>query len=124
MRKTIILSGLIAVLCAILLAGCTDSKSVFVGTWTLVSGKTNAASITFYSDGSCVVDEDETGEWSVVDGTLKVLGPYGGQFWSHDTIIGRYSIQQGRPLRITMTDARIDGDYTDTLIYEKVNDIP
>lgn len=45
-------------------------------------------------------------EWSVVDGTLKVLGPYGGQFWSHDNIIGSYSIKGNT---LTITDARIDG---------------
>lgn len=121
MKKTIISIAVIAVLCVTLLAGCTNSKSVFVGKWTLVSGDTDARSITCYSDGSCVVDEDEAGEWSVVDGTFKVLGLYGGQFWSHDTIIGQYSIQ-GRVL--TITDANIDGDYTDTLVYEKVSDTP
>ena len=108
---------LILALCVILLfSGCASSNRAFVGTWVLTSGKSNADSTTFYSDGSCAVDEDETGEWSVVDGTLKVLGPYGGQFWSHDTIFGSYSIKGNT---LTITDARIDGDYTDTLMYER-----
>ena len=109
---------LILALCVILLfSGCASSNRAFAGTWVLTSGKTNVDSITFYSDGSCVVDEDETGEWSVVDGTLKVLGPYGGQFWSHDNIIGSYSIKGNT---LTITDARIDGEDTDTLMYERL----
>lgn len=116
MKKTVAL--FIVVLCLSLLVSCSkvSSTSAFVGTWTLESGKTDVKSITFYSDGTCVVDNDETGEWSVVDGTLKVLGPYGGQFFSHDNIIGQYNIKSNT---LTIKDARIDGDYTDTLVYKQ-----
>lgn len=116
MKKTAVSILVIIIIGISVLAGCTNSTSGLVGTWVLTSGKTNVDSITFYSDGSCVVDEDETGEWDVVDGTLKVLGSYGGMFWSHDNIIGQYSIKGNT---LTITDARIDGEDTDTLMYER-----
>ena len=47
----------------------------------------------------------------------KKLAAYGGQFWSHDNIIGSYSIKGNT---LTITDARIDGEDTDTLMYERL----
>ena len=118
MKKTAILFLLIIVLGMSLMVGCANSTSEFVGTWILTSGETNTESITFYSDGSCFVDDEEIGEWTVVDGTLKILGPYFGEFMDHNYIVGQYSIK-GKTL--TITNARIDGEYNDTLIYDKVN---
>ena len=110
------LTAIIMIICILTLVGCTNSTQALVGSWKLVSGNTDVSTIIFYSDGSCLVDNDETGNWSVVDGTLKVLGPIGGMFWFHDNIIGTCTLKSDR---LIITDALIDGDHSETLIYER-----
>lgn len=54
--------------------------------------------ITFYSDGTCVVEgiasDSENGTWSIVDGNLKVQGYAGGMFWHYKSFISSYSIEE------------------------------
>lgn len=115
MKKSLACFTLLLSLVVFLFGGCSekDSSPGLVGTWYLELGETDVESITFYSDGTCLVDNEEMGEWSIVDDTLKILGPYGGKFWNHDNIVGEYIIYQSDSL--IMRDALIDGDYTDTL---------
>ena len=115
--KAFVISVLL--ICALALSGCSNPSSKFVGYWNLVSGDTDVTSITFYSDGKCLVAGSEMGSWSIADGTLKVLGPYGGQFFFLDNLIGKYEITGDK---LTMPNARIDGSYTSALVYERVKE--
>ena len=107
----------VLLICAFALSGCSNPASKLVGSWELVSGDTDVSSITFYSDGKCLVADSEMGRWSIADGTLKVLGPFGGYFFFLDNLIGKYEIAGDK---LTMPNARIGGSYTDTLVYERV----
>lgn len=52
--------------------------------------------ITFYSDGTCMVDGigygAENGYWSIVDNQLKVAGEMGGMFWNYNGFIASYNL--------------------------------
>ena len=97
----------------------TSSNEELIGMWVLSEGTTDVDTITFYSDGTCLVDNDENGTWSIIDNTLKVLGPYGGQFWDHDNIIGEYNLSS---TTLIFTNPVVDGGKIDgQIIYRKNN---
>lgn len=53
--------------------------------------------ITFFSDGTCVVDglnRAENGVWSIVDGQLKVQGTTGGMFWNYKGFVSKYNLSE------------------------------
>ena len=116
-----IFSSIILISIALLITAtcvtCSKPESdaeLLLGKWKLVRGEVSdrREEITFYSNGTCYTG-GEHGEWSIVDGTIKILGTCGGgQFWYGETIIGTYSVTED-----TLT---IEPHYGDTLIYEKV----
>jgi len=83
---------------------CGNNYDNLVGTWYYVSGETEVRTIVIYSDGTCLVD-NESGNWSVTDETLKILGSYGGRFWDTDSFVGKYSISEDI---LTISDAIVD----------------
>lgn len=74
--------------------------------------------ITFYSDGTCTVDgvngRSENGHWSFVDGKLKVLGDYGGDFWYYENFISSYDLNSDTLLIY-------DYGYEETYTYIRAN---
>ncbi|MEE0914829.1 MAG: leucine-rich repeat protein [Ruminococcus sp.] len=95
---------------------CGDSQSKLVGTWYRVSGKTTVDTVTLYSDGTCSVD-NESGTWTVVDNTLKILGSYGGKFWDEDSLVGEYEVSNDT---LTIYNATIDQvNTTESIVLSK-----
>ena len=92
------------------LAGTSYDKKAFLGRWALSEGKTNVKSIVFYSDGTCLVADKESGTWNIVDDQLKILGAYGGQFFKYDNFISDYSISNDQ---LILINPIVDGDYVE-----------
>lgn len=78
-----------------------------IGTWQRKAGNTKDQKIIFYSDGSCLVD-DENGHWKIIDQQLKITGGWaGGEFFDHEYIIGTASLSQNV---LTISNANVDGN--------------
>lgn len=117
MKKSLAGFLCLILLCSLIMCGCGNSTKKLTGTWDLVSGKTDLETIMFFSDGSCQVNNEEMGTWSIVDGNLRVLGAYGGLFFNYDNFIGTYSIKSKT---LTVNCSSIDGDSTsEVLVYER-----
>ncbi|MGN1421691.1 MAG: zinc ribbon domain-containing protein [Eubacterium sp.] len=100
-----------------------DEKEI-VGTWKLDTSSFGEGldklanlngvitGIEFYSDGTCTVDGvsgPENGDWSIVDGQLKVQGTTGGMFWNYHGFISEYDLNGD-----TLT---VYGDNGDNYVY-------
>ncbi|MBQ6421086.1 MAG: hypothetical protein IJK02_08450 [Clostridia bacterium] len=107
----------------------SSSTKNLVGSWQLVDGRTDIIAMTLYSDGTCTVTDGneqhrtdyrvDTGTWEVTDNTLKILGPYGGQFFTTDNLIGAYSVSKTELRFITPI---VDGEQSATdIVFQRVN---
>lgn len=48
--------------------------------------------IVFYPDGTCLVNDQDDGYWSISDDWLAVKGPYGGLFWTIKAFHGTFTV--------------------------------
>ncbi len=94
-----------------------QKATAFVGNWTLIKGYTDVETLYLYSDGTCLVDNDETGKWSTSDGIFRVIGNYNGKFWNHDSLhAASYSIVDNY---LYLYDVTVDGDFKSDLVFVK-----
>ena len=95
-NRFIILLIVVLFLFLFIITACSSSISTkIIGTWKMDSGDTDMNPITFFSDGTCQID-NETGNWSNKNGTFKISGPFGGMFWDHDNFVGTAEFKDGR----------------------------
>ena len=113
------------VVCILLsFAACgTSRNNKIVGTWEKIEGDTDIVALTIFSDGTCSVTNKkskvETGSWEISDGILKVLGPYGGQFWDTGNLVGTFEISGNE---LSFVSPVIDGEQSSTdVIFKKTN---
>lgn len=96
---------------AISLVGCGSGnvEDEIIGEWRYSSESTvntDAEYLTFFEGGSAA-NSGETGTWSISSDTLSVMGTYGGQFFSHDNLIGTVEIDGNT---MTITNPCVDGN--------------
>ncbi|MGN0614307.1 MAG: hypothetical protein ACI4JB_10475 [Porcipelethomonas sp.] len=126
MKKRKIVNGTVAILLTAAMSGCgssgTDEK-LLIGSWTLNKENstisTDAKYLTFYEGGGCA-NSGESGTWTVSGSTLQVLGTYGGQFFSHDNLMGTFEVDGDE---LVISNPSVDGDVKQgELVYEKTED--
>ena len=123
MKLKRIIAEIAVIATAVTLTSCgTDSKNIedkIIGEWTLSSESTvntDAKYLTFFEGGSAA-NSGESGTWSISGNTLSVMGTYGGQFFSHDNLVGKVKISGDT---MTITDPCVDGDnHNGKLVYER-----
>lgn len=108
MKKIISLG--VAVLTCLAMTGCGQNTSKkIIGSWKYDSDAsdvgTDATKLTFYEGGGCA-NSGETGSWEISGSTISVLGTYGGQFFSHDNIIGEITIKGDKMI---ISNPSVDG---------------
>lgn len=73
-----------------------DDDDIIVGKWTLHDDYyADIKTINFYSDGTCAIEGSkgtESGNWSIVDDNLKVVGAYGEMFWNYKGFLAKYDL--------------------------------
>ena len=119
---TMICAGVCAGAMMLSFTGCgskSDEKDL-IGTWKYDSSesdvRTDAEKLTFYEGGACA-NTGESGTWSVSGDTLTVYGTYGGQFFSHDNLIGTFEVDGDK---LIITDPAVDGNVkSGELVYNK-----
>lgn len=102
MNKKLLMVGTIILFLTIGLSGCTDEKSIFIGTWANGNGE---ITLTFSDDGTCsmyryIVDDSESyaGEWEIDAGRL-------GLDWFGEILVFDYSFSDGdKTLKLFNTD--------------------
>lgn len=121
MKFKSIVCATIALLLTFCLSGCGNEESKLIGTWVYDSSskvRTDARTLTFYEGGSCA-NSGESGTWSVSGNTISVMGTYGGQFFSHDNLVGEFKVSGNT---LTITNPAVDGDVSKgDLVYKKSN---
>lgn len=127
MKNRFLMGSLGTVLIVVLLFSLSacggNPKKELAGSWTKVSGDTDIAAFTLYSDGTCSVTNDsnrtDEGKWELVDDTLKILGNFGGQFWDTDNLVGKYTLKSET---LTFIAPTVDGDKIDTdIVFQKID---
>lgn len=121
----------IAIITCLSMAGCNESTSEkekntskkIIGSWKYDSESsdvsTDAKDLTFYEGGGCS-NSGESGSWKISGSTISVLGTYGGQFFSHDNLMGEVKIKGDKMI---ISNPSVDGDVEHgDLVYIKVKD--
>ena len=114
MKRICLMICAIVMICVCVACGGDSSASKaekkLIGTWVYDSKEsdisTNATKLTFFEGGG-LANTGESGTWSVSGSTVSVLGTYGGQFFSHDNIIGEFKVKGEK---LIISNPAVDGN--------------